>query len=116
MHVRIRLKAFFLVLVLAVPVFGATPEKPSIMPLSEIRPGMRGIGKTVVSGQTPEEFQFEVMDILQSGGGPITSDKLIMFRMYGPLVEKAGGSAAGMGGRPPSINRRAVGGPPAALA
>jgi hypothetical protein len=109
MHVRIRLKAFFLVLVLAVPVFGATPEKPSIMPLSEIRPGMRGIGKTVVSGQTPEEFQFEVMDILQSGGGPITSDKLIMFRMYGPLVEKTGGSAAGMSGSPLYINGRLIG-------
>jgi hypothetical protein len=109
MHVSSRLKALVLVLALAVPAFGAAPARPSIMPLAEIRPGMRGIGKTVVFGQNPEEFQFEVMDILQAGGGPIASEKLVLFRMYGPLVDKTGGSAAGMSGSPLYINGRLIG-------
>jgi len=109
MYVSIRLKALALVLALAIPAFGAGPARPAIMPLAEIRPGMRGIGKTVVFGQTPEEFQFEVIDILQSGGGPITADRLILFRMFGPLVEKSGGTAAGMSGSPLYINGRLIG-------
>lgn len=110
----VRLKVLVLVLVLALPVVafpvaGTAQPTPPVMPLNEIRPGMRGVGKTVVSGQKIEEFQFEVMDILQSGGGPISSDKLILFRMYGPLTDKTGGSAAGMSGSPMYINGKLIG-------
>ena len=109
-------KALVLVLILAIPVAGAaqpTPRAtgivPGIMPLSQVRPGMRGVGKTVISGQKIEEFQFEVMDILQSGGGPISSEKLILFRMYGPMIDRTGGTAAGMSGSPLYINGRLIG-------
>ncbi|MGH2373164.1 MAG: SpoIVB peptidase S55 domain-containing protein [bacterium] len=105
----VRLKMLALVAVLAFPAAGMAQPAPAIMPLNEVRPGMRGVGKTVISGQRVEEFQFEVMDILQWGFGPITAEKLIMFRMLGPLTEKTGGSAAGMSGSPLYINGRLIG-------
>ncbi len=98
-----------LVLVLAVPVVSSAQTTPPIMRLADVKPGMRGTGKTVVSGQQVDDFQFEVMDILQSGGGPVGVDKLIMFRMSGPLVEKTGGTAAGMSGSPLYINGKLIG-------
>jgi hypothetical protein len=111
--VNLHWKALVLVLILAIPVAGAaqpTPgNTPGIMPLSQVKPGMRGVGKTVISGQKVEEFQFEVMDILQSGGGPISSEKLILFRMYGPMIDRTGGTAAGMSGSPLYINGRLIG-------
>lgn len=108
------MKALAVMLALAVPavtmpVVGAAAQTPAIMPLAEIRPGMKGAGKTVIYGQRIEEFQFEVIDIMQSGGGPVGTDKLILFRMYGPLVEKTGGTAAGMSGSPMYINGRLIG-------
>ena len=111
---RNRLKALAVVVALAVPsltppVVGVAAQTPPIMPLNEIRPGMKGVGKTVIYGQRVEEFQFEVIDIMQSGGGPVGTDKLILFRMYGPLVEKTGGTAAGMSGSPMYINGRLIG-------
>lgn len=96
-----------LVLALAVPALGAPP--PPIMPLAEVKPGTRGIGKTVVYGQQVESFDFEVMDIMQAGGGPVGVEKLIMFRMLGPMVERTGGSAAGMSGSPLYIKGRLIG-------
>ena len=108
--VKLHWKALVLVLILAFPVAGAAqPATGGIMPLSQVKRGMRGVGKTVISGQKVEEFQFEVMDILQSGGGPISSEKLILFRMYGPMIDRTGGTAAGMSGSPLYINGRLIG-------
>lgn len=102
-------QALILAVVMAFPAVASAQQTPSIMRLSDVRPGMRGVGKTVVFGQQVEQFQFEVMDILQSGGGPVGVDKLIMFRMFGPLVERTGGTAAGMSGSPLYINGRLIG-------
>jgi hypothetical protein len=101
--------AVMLLAALAAPVVGQAAPAPAIMPLAEIKPGMRGVGRTVISGQRIDEFQFEVLDILQSGGGPIGVDKLIMFRMFGPLAERTGGTAAGMSGSPMYINGKLIG-------
>lgn len=106
---RLHLKVLGLILALGLSAAGAAQPTPPIMPLGEVRPGMLGVGKTVIAGQKVEEFQFEVMDIMQAGGGPVGVDRLIMFRMYGPLVDRTGGSAAGMSGSPLYINGRLVG-------
>lgn len=106
---KARWNALVLVLILAFPIVGSAQPAPGIMPLSQVKPGMRGVGKTVISGQKVEEFQFEVLDVLQAGGGPISADKLILFRMYGPMMERTGGTAAGMSGSPLYINGRLIG-------
>jgi hypothetical protein len=86
------------------------------MPLSDVRPGMKGVGRTVVAGQRIEEFSFEVMDIIQAGGGPVGADKLILFRMTGPMLQRTGGIAAGMSGSPMYVNGKMIGALSAAFA
>ncbi|MGH2454524.1 MAG: hypothetical protein ACRDF5_12355 [bacterium] len=82
---------------------------PPIMPLGEIRPGMRGVGRTTVKGQTPSEFNFEIVAILKGGGGIINVTHLILIRTFGPLMEASGGTAAGMSGSPLYINGKLIG-------
>ncbi|HVH31019.1 MAG TPA: peptidase S55 SpoIVB, partial [bacterium] len=92
-----------LLVVLAIPyaAWAQTPnDLPPIMPLADIKPGMRGIGRTVVQGQKIEEFEFEVIGILSGGGGIIPVRHLILFRAFGPLTDRTGGTAAGMSGSP----------------
>ncbi|MGH2398545.1 MAG: SpoIVB peptidase S55 domain-containing protein, partial [bacterium] len=82
---------------------------PPIMPVGEIRPGMRGIGRTVIKGQRIEEFAFEVIGTLKGGGGIIPVSHLILFRISGPLTDQTGGTAAGMSGSPLFINGKLIG-------
>ncbi len=82
---------------------------PPIMPVGEIRPGMRGIGRTVIKGQRIEEFAIEVIGTLRGGGGIIPVSHLILFRISGPLTDRSGGTAAGMSGSPLYINGKLIG-------
>jgi len=82
---------------------------PPIMRLAEVKPGLKGIGRTVVKGQRVEEFNFEVIGILNGGGGFINSKHLILFRASGPMVDQIGGTAAGMSGSPLYSNGKLVG-------
>lgn len=111
-----RLVRVLVVVVLAVGVIlpqslvGSAQEGvPPIMPLGEIRPGMRGVGRTTVKGQTPSEFNFEVVALLKGGGGIINVKHLILIRTFGPLMERTGGTAAGMSGSPLFINGKLIG-------
>ncbi len=54
----------FSVLILASALFGQTP----IFPLREIQAGQHGIGKTVFSGNKIEEFQVEILGVLENLG------------------------------------------------
>jgi hypothetical protein len=82
---------------------------PPIMPLDEVKPGMRGIGRTVIQGQKIEEFTIEVIGILRGGGGIIPVRHLILFRTSGPVIDRSGGTAAGMSGSPLYIHGRLIG-------
>ena len=84
-------------------------DLPPIMPLAEVKPGMRGIGRTVVQGQKIEEFDFEVIGVLSGGGGIIPVRHLILFRAFGPLTDRTGGTAAGMSGSPLYISGKLMG-------
>ena len=39
------------------------------MGIDEVRPGMRGVGKTVVAGTTIEPFDVEIIDVMRQPGG-----------------------------------------------
>jgi hypothetical protein len=82
---------------------------PPIMRIGEVRPGMRGIGRTVIKGQKVEQFSLEVIGTLQGGGGVIPVRHLVLFRVSGPLTDQTGGTAAGMSGSPLYINGRLFG-------
>jgi hypothetical protein len=79
------------------------------MPLGEIKPGMRGVGRTVVKGQKVEEFSIEIIGILRGGGGIIPVRHLVLFRVSGPVIDRTGGTAAGMSGSPLYINGKLFG-------
>lgn len=75
-----------------------------IMPTSQIIKGMKGVGKTVISGVTIEEFSIEVLGFLRE-----SNQDLILVRLSGPLIEITGGLAAGMSGSPIYIDGKLIG-------
>jgi len=88
-------------LIVAFCAFAQTP----IFPLREIRAGQRGIGKTVFSGNTIEEFQVEILGVLENLG---PKQSVILARLSGgPLKET--GVMQGMSGSPVYIDGRLVG-------
>ncbi len=79
-------------------------EEAEVFPLSRIRPGMRGVGRTVVQGTRVEEFQFEVLGLTEGPPG-----RLVLFRASGPAIRRSGGTASGMSGSPMYIDGRFAG-------
>ncbi|MDR7578804.1 MAG: hypothetical protein QN145_08515, partial [Armatimonadota bacterium] len=79
-------------------------DEAEVFPLSRIRPGMRGVGRTVVQGTRVEEFQFEVLGLTEGPPG-----RLVLFRASGPAIRRSGGTASGMSGSPMYIDGRFAG-------
>jgi len=98
------------VFALLVPIggLGFAQQDPEILPVDQVKPGMRGIGKTVIQGTKIETFDVEILGVLR-GGPPIPVRHLVMFRATGPVIERSGGTAAGMSGSPIYINGRLLG-------
>ena len=71
-----------------------------LMPLADIRPGMKGTGRTVFTGGTVEEFQAEVLGILENAG---PKQSIILARLSGGPLEKTG-VLQGMSGSPVYID------------
>src|SRR5262247_2561477 len=69
---------------------------PDVLPYKDVRPGMRGIGKTVFHDQEVETFEVEVTGKLD-GIGP--GQNLILARLAGPVLTKTG-VMEGMSGSP----------------
>ncbi|MBP2627207.1 MAG: peptidase SpoIVB [Firmicutes bacterium] len=98
-----RLALLALLLVLPVSLGHAASE---FMSVDEIKPGMQGIAKTVVSGIKREEFGVEVLGIMKNKGA---AGDLILIRTYGDVIDRTGGIAQGMSGSPVYINNKLVG-------
>ncbi|AZR73980.1 hypothetical protein BBF96_11615 [Anoxybacter fermentans] len=77
-----------------------------IMPITGIKKGMKGVGKTVISGVVVEEFDVEILGILKSQN---QVGDLILVKVSGSLIERTGGIAAGMSGSPVYINGKLIG-------
>ena len=74
----------------------ALPAQNSLFPLKDIRPGMHGTGRTVFAGNRIEEFQVEVLGVLDNMG---PHESIILARLSGgPLGET--GVMQGMSGSP----------------
>lgn len=82
------------------------PKTPALFPLEDVRPGMKGIARTVFSGSESEEFGVEVLGVLPGFPGPRQS--AIIARLTGGNVEKTG-VFAGMSGSPVYIDGKIVG-------
>jgi virulence-associated protein VagC len=87
----------------------ANPANPvnvaAIMPVSEIRPGMKGYGLTVFYGTEPTRFEVEVIDVLHNFR---PSQDLILVRTPHPILNAAS-SVGGMSGSPVYIEGKLIG-------
>ena len=80
-----RLKTFLALVFCGAAALGVRGQT-SFMPVSEIRPGMIGIGRTVFEGTRVEEFRAHVLGVLENVMGP--QRNLILARLEGgPLAE-----------------------------
>ncbi len=110
-----RIKSILLV-VLAFFVFnGAILQGQSdiIMPLKDVKIGMKGYGKTVVTGRKIERFDVEVLGILQNNKineSMLINGYSILVKVSGDLIKKAGGIASGMSGSPVYVDHKLIGG------
>ena len=76
-----------------------------LFPLSEIKPGMKGVGRTVYSGQTISEFDVEILGVLRNVA---PRQSIILARLSGGPLEETG-IMAGMSGSPVYIDGRLAG-------
>ncbi len=74
--------------------------------VSDIKPGMKGIGKTVFQGTKIENFEVEVVEIVSGYNG---EGKLILARLNGKRLSESGGISAGMSGSPVYIEGKLIG-------
>jgi hypothetical protein len=77
----------------------------AFFPLRDIQPGMRGTGRTVFSGNQIDEFQVEILGVLDNAG---PKQSLILARLSGGPLEHTG-VMEGMSGSPVYIGGRLVG-------
>ncbi len=78
----------------------------ALFPMEDLRPGMKGIARTVFSGSAPQEFTLEILGVLPGFTGP--RQTTIIARLSGTNVDKTG-VFAGMSGSPVFIDDRLVG-------
>jgi hypothetical protein len=79
---------------------------PPILPLSDVRPGLKGVGKTIFEGDKITEFQVVILGVLKNAIAP--KRDLILARLSGgPLANT--GVISGMSGSPVYVDGRLVG-------
>ena len=99
------MKIFLVAVLLCCQMLVAAAVNVPLMPVRDLRVGMQGIGKTVISGDTIEDFNVEILGVT----GNEATGYNIFVRLYGDLIEKTGGVAQGMSGSPVYVDGRLVG-------
>ena len=80
---------------------------PEIIPLTDLQPGMRGTGYTVIDNDGRiRPFDVEIVGIV--GGGKMASPRIIV-NVSGDVIDQAGGAISGMSGSPILQGGRLVG-------
>lgn len=79
--------------------------RPDIMPVEQIKRGMKGYGLTVFEGTTPEKFGVEVIDVLYNFQ---PQQELILIKTQHPRLEVAK-VVAGMSGSPVYLDGKMIG-------
>lgn len=91
---------------IAAPALRAASDQPPILPLDQVKPGMKGVAYTIFAGDTIEPFDVEVIGILPNLMGPKQS--IILVQLHGDKAEHTG-VVAGMSGSPVYIDGKLVG-------
>ena len=99
------MKKLFLLLFLFLSVASGAFARTPLMPVEDLKPGMRGYAKTVISGDTIETFPVEVLGVT----GSDSAGYQILIRAGGDVIARSGGIAQGMSGSPVYIDGRLAG-------
>jgi hypothetical protein len=83
----------------------ALSAQTRFLPLKDVRAGMRGVGRTVFTGNRIDEFQVEILGVLDNIG---PKQSLILARLSGGPLEHTG-VMQGMSGSPVYIDGKLVG-------
>ncbi|MFZ5949555.1 MAG: SpoIVB peptidase S55 domain-containing protein, partial [Candidatus Rifleibacteriota bacterium] len=84
-----------------------------ILPLKDIKVGMKAIGKTVVIGKKIETFDVEILGVLSNNKvneNLLINGNSILVKVSGDVIKRAGGIAAGMSGSPVYVDNKLIGG------
>lgn len=106
LNIILFIKFIFIFLTLFSLSVNTTFSNDLFMPISEIKPGMKGIGRTVFHGTKIENFQVDIIDIIKGEEG---IDNFILAYLSGENIEAGGGISEGMSGSPVYIDGRLVG-------
>src|SRR5210317_2137441 len=78
---------------------------PQVMPVDQIKAGMKGKGRTVFLGSKIEEFDVEILGVLHNWA---PKKDLILARLEGGVLERTG-VMEGMSGSPVYIDGKLIG-------
>lgn len=78
----------------------------SIMPVTNIKKGMRAIGYTVLEGARIDSFDVEILKVIKGENG---IKNFILGKVYGNAIKQSGGISEGMSGSPIYIGGRIIG-------
>ena len=104
-HLLLALIALMLGSIAATALRAAT-DQPPILPLEQVKPGMRGVAYTIFAGDKIEPFDVEVIGILPNLMGPKQS--IILVQLHGEKAEHTG-VVAGMSGSPVYVDGKLMG-------
>ncbi|MBI3684319.1 MAG: hypothetical protein HY235_28430 [Acidobacteria bacterium] len=83
----------------------AVQAAAQVLPLREVRAGMRGTGHTVFTGERIEQFGVEILGVLENAG---PKQAVILARLSGGPLERTG-VLQGMSGSPVYVNGKLLG-------
>ncbi|MCA9650540.1 MAG: hypothetical protein H6712_16585 [Myxococcales bacterium] len=89
----------------ASPPAARAAKPPQTMPVSEIKPGMRGHAVTVFFGEKSDRFEIEVVDTMKNY---LPKQDAVLFRSSDPRLEHSG-IVGGMSGSPIFVDGKLVG-------
>ncbi|MCX6572714.1 MAG: hypothetical protein NTX99_01860, partial [Candidatus Aminicenantes bacterium] len=96
----------FCVVTLALLALGLAADAATLtLPLSQVKPGMKGRGKSVFQGRAIEEFDVEILGVLENVQ---PKRNVILARLRGRGLETTG-IIAGMSGSPVYIDGKLIG-------
>jgi hypothetical protein len=81
-------------------------DAPATFPLSEVKPGLKGVAYTIFEGDQVEKIDLEVIGVLHNAVGPKLD--VILVRLLGDKVQQTG-VVAGMSGSPVYFDGRLAG-------
>ena len=103
-RIGVRMKTWVLSLLL-LTASALWAQSGGILPLRDVRAGMLGVGRTVFAGDRVEDFQAEILGVLENAG---PKQSIILARLSGGPLAKTG-VMQGMSGSPVYVGGKLIG-------